>query len=100
MLGETKLMWTLSLPVIFWLTIAIQLMGMGSIIAMRLCPSGRRQSACQKLFMTVLLALGLITVLSFGAASDSWVTSGATLSVMTVCATFDCRSEKKRSVVF
>ena len=41
-LGEVKLMWTLSLPVIFWSTIAIQLMGLGAIVAMRLFPSGRR----------------------------------------------------------
>ncbi len=93
-------MFTLSLPVIFWLTIVIQLIGLGAIVAMRLFPSGRRHAACQKLFLSVLSALGMITVLSVGADSDSWVTSGATLSVMTVCATFDFRREGSRKVAF
>ncbi len=93
-------MWTLSLPVIFWSTIAIQLMGLGAIVAMRLFPSGRRHGACQKLFLSLLFALGMITVMSVGADSDSWVTSGATLSVMTVCATFDFRRESGRKVAF
>ena len=63
-------------------------------MALRLCGSDRGRSACQRLFVIMLLALGLITVLSVGADSDSWVTSGATLSVMTVFATFDFRGGK------
>ena len=93
-------MMTLSLPVIFWSTIIIQLLGLASIVALRLCGSDRSRAACQRLFVLLLLALGLITVLSVGADSDSWVTSGATLSVMTVCATFDFRGGKASSVAF
>jgi hypothetical protein len=93
-------MLTLSLPVIFWSTIVIQLLGLGSIVALRLCGSDRGRSTCQRVFVAMLLALGLITVLSVGADSDSWVTSGATLSVMTVCATFDFRGGKASSVAF
>ncbi len=99
-LGVTNLMWTLSLPVIFWSTIVIQLLGLGAIVALRLCGSDRGRLACQRLFVTLLLALGLITVLSVGADSDSWVTSGATLSVMTVFATFDFGGGKARAVAF
>ncbi len=100
MLGETKLMLTLSLPVIFWSTMAVQLIGLAAIAALRLFPNGRLHAVSQRLFYSVLMALGLITVLSVGADSDSWVTTGATLAVMTVCATFDFRSESARKVAF
>ena len=93
-------MWTLSVTVIFWATIVIQLLGLGSIVALRFCGSDRGRSACQRFFVTMLLALGVITILAVGADSDSWVTSGATLSVMTVCATFDFRGERARSAAF
>jgi hypothetical protein len=91
---------TLSLSIIFWSTIVIQLLGLGSIVALRVCGSDRGRAVCQRLFVAALLALGLITIFAVGADSDSWVTSGATLSVMTVCATFDFRSERARSAAF
>ncbi len=92
-------MWTLSLPVIFWSTFVIQLLGLGSIVALRLCDHGRR-SNCQRFFVAVLLALGAITLFAVGADSDSWVTSGVTLSIMTVCGTFECRGERSGRVAF
>jgi hypothetical protein len=100
MSGEMTHMWTLSIPVIFWATIAIQLMSLAAVVAIRLCPSGPRRSLCQQLFFASLLGLGLITVLAVAADSDSWVTSGATLSVMTVCATFDFRGQYAQSPSF
>jgi hypothetical protein len=99
-LGVAKHMLTLSLPAIFWLTIVIQLMGVASIVALRLCGSDRSRLACQRLFVTMLLALAAVTLLAFGADSDCWATSGATLSVMTVCATFDSRSDRRHSHAF
>ncbi len=93
-------MWTLSLPVIFWSTCVIQLLGLGSIVALRLCDNGRRRSTCQRFFVAVLLALGVVTLFAVGADSDSWVTSGVTLSIMTVCGTFECRGEHSGSVAF
>jgi hypothetical protein len=56
---------------------------------MQLYPSGRKRNACEQIFIGLMLAIGLVTVLALGSASDAWMTSGATLSVMTVCATFD-----------
>ena len=82
-------MWTLSLPCIFWSTIAIQLISVATIVAMQLFPLGRKHSACEQVFIALMLAMGLVTVLAVSSASDAWMTSGATLSIMTVCATFD-----------
>ncbi|MFW6170618.1 MAG: hypothetical protein ACODAD_09020 [Planctomycetota bacterium] len=93
-------MWTLSLPAIFWSTIVIQLLGLGSLVAARMCRTSRGRAVCQHLFVMVLAALGLITVLAVGADSDSWVTSGATLSIMTVCATVDFRGDRPRSPAY
>ena len=93
-------MWSLSLPVMFWLTIAIELLALASMAAARLCGTNRRRAVCHQFFVIMLLALGLMTVLALSSDSHSWVTSGATLSIMTVCATFDFRGDGGRSMAF
>lgn len=92
--------WSLSLPAIFWATMAIQLLGLSSLVAVRLCATSGGRATCQRVFLVMLAALGLITVLAVGADSDSWVTSGATLSIMTVCATVDFRRDRSGSAAF
>ena len=93
-------MWTLSLPCIFWLTIAIQLI---SVVTHRGHAAdfadGRRSRLCQRVFFG-LMAMGFVTVLAVSAASHSWMTSGATLSVMTVCATLDMGASRRRDGTF
>ena len=93
-------MLTLSLPAIFWSTIIVQLLALVSIVSLRLCVTNRGRTICQRLFVAALLALGSLTVVAVCADSDSWVTSGATLSIMTVFATFDFGGEKASSVAF
>jgi hypothetical protein len=82
-------MCTLSLLCIFWSTIAIELISVATIVAMQLFPHGRKRNACEQIFFGLMMAMGLVTVLAVSSASDAWMTSGATLAVMTVCATFD-----------
>ncbi len=84
-------MMTLSLTAIFWSTVVVQLLGLGSIAALSTCGSDWGRCCFQRLFLSTLVALGFITLLAVAAGSHSWVTSGATLSVMTVFATFDSR---------
>ena len=93
-------MWTLSLPCIFWSTITIQMISVATIIAMQQFPHGRRRSVCQRVFFGLMMAIGLVTVLAVSSASDSWMTSGATLSVMTVCATLDIGADRRRAASF
>ncbi|MHB8973426.1 MAG: hypothetical protein ACYC3X_09300 [Pirellulaceae bacterium] len=90
-------MCTLSLPCIFWSTIVIQLISVATIVALQLFPHGRKRNACEQVFIGLMLAMGLVTVLSVGSASDAWMTSGATLSVMTVCATFDFGARERQA---
>ncbi|MFO7901908.1 MAG: hypothetical protein R6U98_04555 [Pirellulaceae bacterium] len=91
---------SLSLSAIFWSTMVIQLLGLGSLVAARVCRTSWGRAMCQQFFVMMLAALGLITVLAVGADSDSWVTSGATLSIMTVCATVDFRGDRPRSAAY
>jgi len=82
-------MWSPSLPCIFWLTLAIQLVSVVTIIVMHQSAPGGRRRICQRVFFALMVAIGGVTVLAVSTASHSWMTSGATLSVMTVCATLD-----------
>ena len=52
-------MWTLSLPCMFWSTVAIQLISVATIVAMQLFPSGRKRNACEQVFIGLMLAIGL-----------------------------------------
>ena len=93
-------MWTPSLLCIFWLTIVIQMISVVTIIAMQLFSDDRRRSLCQRVFFGLMMAMGLVTVMAVSSASDSWMTSGATLSVMTVCATLDLGASRRRAASF
>ncbi len=89
-------MWTVPLPCLFWSTIAIQLISVATMIAMQPLPHGRRGRASQRVFLALMMAIGLVAVLAVHSASDSWMTSGATLSVMTLCATWDLGAGRDR----
>jgi hypothetical protein len=93
-------MWAISGSGLFWSTAAIQLITVVTIVAMQLLPHGRRRAACHRFFFALLLALGLVTVLAVSVASESWVTSGASLSVMTLCATFDLGGKAQQAASF
>jgi hypothetical protein len=90
-------MWTPSLLCIFWSTIVIQVISFVTIMAIQLFPHDRGRGLCQRVFFGLMMAMGLVTVLAVSSSSDSWMTSGATLSVMTVCATFDLGASGRRA---
>ncbi|MHB0956187.1 MAG: hypothetical protein ACYC0X_07395 [Pirellulaceae bacterium] len=98
--GSPQAMWTHLLPYLFWCTIAIQLISVATIVAIQLRPRGRRRSACEQIFIGLMLAMGLVTVLAISATSDAWLASGATLSVMTVCATYDLGARDRQAASF
>ncbi len=62
---------------------------MAVIISLQLLPRGRSRNVCQQVFFGLLLAMGLVTISAVSAASSAWLWSGASLSIMTVCATCD-----------
>jgi hypothetical protein len=93
-------MCTLSQPCLFWATIVIQVLSAATIIAIQQSSHGRRRTLCQRFFFGLLMAMGVLTALAAGAPSQSWMTSGATLSIMTVFATRDMGSDRRRTAVF
>ena len=97
---ETQSMWTPSLLCIFWSTVVIQTISVGTIIALQLFRHGRGRRLCQRVFFGLMMAMGLVTLLAVSSASDSWMTSGATLSIMTVCATYDLGASGREAATF
>ena len=91
---------TLSPHAISWVFLVVQLLALTSMVALRLCASDRSRLACQRLFVIMLLAMGVVSVLAMGGGSDFWMTSGATLSIMTVCTSLDCRGENAGSAAY
>ena len=92
-------MWTLSEPIIFWLTVGAQLIGVASFVAMHICRA-RRQARCHQVFYATLGGLALLAVLSVGVSNGSWMASGTTLSFMAIGATFDTRNGKRDQRAF
>ncbi|NLX55917.1 MAG: hypothetical protein GXY58_12450 [Planctomycetaceae bacterium] len=93
-------MWTPSLVCIFWLTMTVQLVSVAAIIALQLFRHDRGRRVCQRVFIGLLMAMGFVTVLAVSSSSDSWITSGAALSVMTVCATVDLGARERKAASF
>jgi hypothetical protein len=84
----------------FWLTIVVQVVGVATIGALHLLPHGRRRNFCQRVFFASLLAMGCMTLAAVCSASHAWMSSGASLSVMTMCATFDFGSRERPGVSY
>jgi hypothetical protein len=81
----------------FYLVAGMQFVGIASVVASRLCESRRFQTATQTLFFVVLLAMGLTTVSALAVGTGLGLFCGAMLSVMTVGATLDLRSQPASS---
>lgn len=94
------MMGSISVPYLFWLILSIQVLSLVVIVALQLLPCGRCRTACQRAFFGLLLAMGLVTVSALSAASSAWLWSGASLSIMTVCATYDVGAAARSPVAF
>jgi hypothetical protein len=93
-------MGTFSAPVIFWGSLAVPLISLGTLLAMRFCRSIAGRALCQQAFLLQLLILGLLTLAALSTGSDAWVASGAIFSVITLCATCDLGGERRRATTF
>lgn len=80
-------------PVLFWGTIALQLVGLASVVLARLrCRCPLKSTCCRMLFFGCLLGVAVATMFAIQAGSGSWAWCGTTFSLMAVGATFDLRS--------
>lgn len=80
-------------PLIFWGVLALQIVGLASVVFARLpkssCPI---QACCRSLFVGCLIFVGVATMLAIGMESGCWAWCGTTFSIMAVGATFDLGS--------
>ena len=67
----------------------IQVLGLISAFATRLARPSRRWRASQWVFFTCLGLVAMSMILTLGASSGSWLTSGTTLSLMVLTAVWD-----------
>jgi len=77
---------------VFWLVVAIQLLGVVSVAAARLTERSCIRAMCQHTFFVCLLAVGLATMFAIHLQSPNWLPCAATLGLMSVGATLDCGS--------
>jgi len=74
---------------IFYALFAVQLVGLGSAWLARMSEGSRCQGACQCFFFLCMVVVGTVTVLSLHVGPGWWLTSGTTLSLMALAATYD-----------
>jgi len=78
---------------LFWVAVATQLLGLLSLVSIRLSQHAPVFARLQPLFFLALLAVGTVTVAAFASNSMTWFSSAATLSIMSVGATLDLTGE-------
>ena len=76
---------------VYWAAIAVQMIGLASVVAARMWPQSPAQTRCQWFFFISLAGVGLATMLALACGSGLWVSCAATLSLMSVGATLDLR---------
>ena len=80
-------------PMLFWSTLALQLVGLASVVLARLpCQCPLKSTCCRALFFSCLLGVAVATMFAIQANSGSWAWCGTTFSLMAVGATLDMRS--------
>ena len=76
-------------PVFLWSALAIQMIGLVSMVLARMPHFTLLHSACRSLFLGCLVAVGISTVYAMGCHSSCWAWFGTVFSVMAVGATAD-----------
>ncbi len=80
-------------PLLFWGTLALQLIGLGSVVLARLpCRCPLQSTFCRLTFFACLFGVAVATMIAIEAHSGSWAWCATTFSLMAVGATFDLRN--------
>jgi hypothetical protein len=82
-------MTTFNPPLLVWLFVVLQVLGLASGWWARLCVGSALQSLSQSLFFVALTAVGTLTMIALLMGPGACIISGATLSVMVLIATWD-----------
>jgi hypothetical protein len=76
-------------PVFLWSMLAIQMVGLASMVLARMPHTSSVHAICRVLFLGCLVLVGLTTVYAMGCHSSCWAWSGTIFSIMAVGATAD-----------
>ena len=80
-------------PLLFWGTLALQLIGLASVVIARLpCRCPLKSTACRVLFVGCLLIMAVATMAAVQSHSGLWAWCGTTFSLMAVGVSVDLRS--------
>jgi hypothetical protein len=74
---------------VFWLLIAVELLGLASAVVARVSEGSRRENWCQRIFLAVMGVVGIVAIISLGFGPDCWLAAGGTFSLMVLIATTD-----------
>jgi hypothetical protein len=80
-------------PVFFWGTIALQLIGLASVVIARIpCRCPLKSNVCRGLFLACLTGLAVATMAAIQIESVAWTWYGTTFALMAVGVSLDLRS--------
>jgi len=74
---------------VFWLLLAVELLGLISAAAARFSEGTRGEAWSQRIFLAMMGVVGVATIFSLGVGPTCWPTAGATFSLMLLIATSD-----------
>lgn len=80
------------LPWVWWMFLAVQILGFASAWITRVCLGTRMENFAHQLFLAALALIGVATFLSFMHGSGLWLLSGLNMSTMIVMAVVDGRN--------
>jgi uncharacterized membrane protein len=89
--SETIVMQLFDPTSMWWIVVSVQAVGVASACLTRLSEGSLGEDACQLAFLGSLSLMGLATLASLAIGPGACVTSGATLTVMVLTATWDMR---------
>lgn len=75
--------------VFFWSMLALQVVGLASMLLARMPHPTLLHTWCRRLFVVCLIVVGLATIYAMGSQSSSWAWCGTTFSLMAVGGTMD-----------
>ncbi len=82
---------SLDLQIVGWTALAMQLLGLASVVVLRLSPSAAAAAGCQCLFVGSFGMVGLATAVTLVLGTSLWPGCCVTLSLMVVGAILDLR---------
>ncbi len=80
----------------FWILALVEVLGLASAWFARVSEGSPRQALYQRLFFGCLVLVGVAMIPALKLGPGCWFSSGATLSLMILAATFDASSARQR----